>query len=279
MVLGTYSRIGLRRFKNFSPGADSVSVKASVLPPHEVRSNPRDLEALATIWRWEGIVRRLLPRVLADGDIEARFQAIFDVRSNVPVLRGYEAYARFPAAPRIPAGLWFSTAGQLGLSLPLSLAAGRVALSHLDRLPDTAILFVNTDPGVAATLAADLTEHQAARVAFDIPASSFGRAGTAAAVQFARACGAGVSYDDEPLGEDTYERVTACEGLLDFVKLDALHTTPATLDATKHLSDWCHRRSIFLVAKRTEDMSDLEVLRRSGVDWVQGHSLSRPIAL
>lgn len=271
--------MGLRRFKNSSPRADSVSVKATVLPPHEVRSNPRDLEALATIWRWEGIVRRLLPRVLASAQIDARFQAIFDVRSSVPVLRGYEAYARFPAAPRIPAGLWFSTAESVGLSEPLSLAAGRVALAHLDRLPTTAVLFVNTSPEVAANLASELTESQAARVVFDIPGCVFERAGTVDALEFVRGCGVGVSFDDEALAGDSLDRVAASECVLDFVKVDALNTTAATLEASRRLSDWCHRRGIFLVAKRAEGMSELEQLREAGIDWAQGHILSRPTQL
>ncbi len=271
--------MGRRRFKIRSAGADSVNVKAPVLPPHEVRSNPRDLEALATIWRWEGIVQRLLPRVLASGEIEARFQAIFDVRSNVPVLRGYEAYARFPAAPRIPAGLWFATAEHMGLALPLSLAAGRVALSHLERLPGTTVLFINTQPELAATLASDLPESQAARIAFDLPASAFGRSGTADAIQYVRGCGIGVSFDDEPLGDDTLDRVAASDGLLDFVKLDALNTTPSTIELTRRLSDWCHRRGIFLIAKRAEGMTDLDMLQGAGIDWAQGHILSRPVVL
>lgn len=271
--------MGLCKFKKFWSGADSVKVKASVLPPHEVRSNPRDLEALATIWRWEGITQRLLPRVLATGQIEARFQAIFDVRSSVPVLRGYEAYARFPAAPRIPAGLWFSTAERVGLSEPLSLTAGRVALRHLDRLPSTTVLFVNTQPEVAAILASDLPESVAARVVFDIPGAAFDRAETAGAVEFVRACGVGVSFDDEALAGDSLDRVAAAEGLLDFVKIDALNTTESSLEASRRLSSWCHRRGVFLVAKRAEGMSELDQLRDAGIDWAQGHILSRPVNL
>ncbi len=224
-------------------------------------------------------MRRLLPRVLASGEIEASFQAIFDVRSTVPVLRGYEAYARFPAAPRIPAGLWFSTAKRMGLSMPLSLATARVALGQLAHLPQTAILFVNTQPEVAASLAAELSAHSAARVVFDFPPSAFGQAGTDSVIEFVRSCGVGVSFDDEPFGEDTIERIATTNGHLDFVKLDALNTTPATVEATRRLSVWCHSRGIFLVAKRTEGMADLEMLREAGIDWAQGHVLSRPASL
>lgn len=271
--------MGLRRFKNFRPEADSVSVKAPVLPPHQVRSNPRDLEALATVWRWEGIVRRLLPRVLASGDLEVRFQAIFDVRSNVPVLRAYEAYARFPAAPLIPPGLWFATAQHMGLAVPLSLLAGRTALGSIHRLPPTTVLFINTIPDAAVRLAAGVHEDTLSRIVFDLPASSFSDHTTGAAVDLVRQAGVGISFDDEPVAHDTLARLSACEDRLDFVKVDA-HCDCTDLESTtRRLADWCHRRGIFLVAKRAESVEELEMLRDAGVDWAQGHILSRDVSL
>src|SRR5690606_18777219 len=132
----------------------------------------------------------------------------------------------------------------------------------------------NTSPEVAANLASELTESQAARVVFDIPGCVFERAGTVDALEFVRGCGVGVSFDDEALAGDSLDRVAASECVLDFVKVDALNTTAATLEASRRLSDWCHRRGIFLVAKRAEGMSELEQLREAGIDWAQGHILS-----
>src|SRR5690606_16609679 len=175
--------------------ADPESVETPVLRPHHIRSNPRDLEALATVWRWEGIVQRLLPRVLETNDIETRFQAVYDVRPWVPVLRGYEAYARFPAAPEVPTGLWFRTAEHMGLGRELSLAAGRTALTTLRRIPRTAVLFVNTFPEAMADLVEAIEPDSPGRVVFDVPAYSFNGCDVTGQVDSVRHAGMGVSFD------------------------------------------------------------------------------------
>lgn len=268
-------------FKISRREADGLSVKATLLPPHQVRSNPRDLEALATVWKWEGAVQRLLPGVITANDLDTSFQAIFDVRGRVPVLRAYEAYARFPSAPRIPTGLWFAAAARMGLETHLSMASGKAALARLYRIPGTALLFVNASPEVARRLLEFVPTAAIGRVVFDLPGHSFGKADVAPTVDFIRETGAGVCFDDGPMAPDTLDRIAAVGDRLDFVKLDVLSGLSGTsLTAMmRRVSDWCHRRGIFLVAKRAEHMTELCELRDAGVDWAQGHTLSHPIDL
>lgn len=223
-------------------------------------------------------MQRLLPRVLESNQIETRFQAVFDIRPSVPVLRGYEAYARFPAAPDIPTGLWFATAEQMGLGFELSVASGRTALEVVDRLPRTTVLFVNTIPEAMGALAAEIDRQSLGRVVFDVPASEFGGSAIADEIASAREAGIGVSFDGEPLDDDTFAKVTECSDHLDFVKLDAVHET-VSVGTMRRLADWCHRNGVFLVAKRVESLDVVDRLRDAGVDWAQGHALSHDIEI
>ena len=94
-----------------------------------------------------------------------------------------------------------------------------------------------------------------------------------------RLAGVGVSFDDEPVADDTLDRVAACGDRLDFVKMDAHCGDTDLVTTTRSLADWCHRRGIFLIAKRTETIGEVDLLRSAGVDWAQGHALSHPIPL
>lgn len=223
-------------------------------------------------------MQRLLPRVLETNDIETRFQAVYDVRPWVPVLRGYEAYARFPAAPEVPTGLWFRTAEHMGLGRELSLAAGRTALTTLRRIPRTAVLFVNTFPEAMADLVEAIEPDSPGRVVFDVPAYSFNGCDVTGQVDSVRHAGMGVSFDGEPLDDDTFAHIVACKDHLDFVKIDAIDGTDSVEDIAR-LADWCHRNGVFLVAKRVESTNHLERLRQAGVDWAQGHALSHDVPI
>jgi EAL domain-containing protein (putative c-di-GMP-specific phosphodiesterase class I) len=270
-----------RRFKNFPPAADAVYVTPTVIPPHQVRPDPWDLEALATVWRWEGVVRRVLPRAIAEGDLEIRFQAVFDVRSNVPVIRGYEAYTRFPQAPRIPTRLWFATAEQIGLGDELVTLVGSQALARLGRLPRASVLFVNATPGTGLTLTDIIPRETAQRVVFDIPGESFRDGRDLEMLELVRSHGVGVAFDEGPVATDTLERLADAGNSLDFVKLDVLAGVdePSLGEMTRRVSDWCHRRGIFVVAKRAEHVKEIEELRSWGVDWAQGYALARPMPI
>src|SRR5690606_3962953 len=263
-------------FKFRPPAADASIVETPVLRPHHIRSDPRDLEALATIWRWEGKVQDLLPRVLEKGEIDVRFQAVFDIRATVPVLRGYEAYARFPTAPELPTGLWFATAARMGLAEELSVATGRKALQVIDRLPGTAVLFVNTIPEAVCTLAAEVPEDTRGRVVFDLPASSF--ADEEFQVADLHSAGIGVSFDGEPLAEGNLERLKASGASIDYVKVDAIDDG-GSLGAIAELAEWCHRNRIFVVAKRVESSEEVDRLRYAGVDWIQGYAFGSDVTL
>lgn len=268
-------------FKNPPPAADSVSVTPTVIPPHQVRSDPRDLEALATVWRWEGVVRRVLPKAIAEGDLEIRFQAVFDVRSNVPVIRGYEAYARFPQAPRIPTGLWFATAEQIGLGEELVTLAGTRALTRLGRIPSTSVLFVNATPRAALALTDIIPKEVAQRVVFDIPGDSFSDRRDREKLDLIRSHGIGVAFDDGPMAADTLDRVTDADNSLDFVKIDVLAGVdePSPGELIRALADWCHQRGIFVLAKRAQHVREIESLRSWGIDWAQGYALARPVPI
>ena len=145
----------------------------------EYRAAPADLMARARVWEWERTVRELLPEVISNSQIICLFQPIYELRAGVPLSRGYEALARFPNAPRIPVGLWFRVAHDMGRGVELELATANKALESLIRFHHSAYLFLNASVATAAVLAGSLSPRRGgADSVIDIPYSAGLEAGS-----------------------------------------------------------------------------------------------------
>jgi EAL domain-containing protein (putative c-di-GMP-specific phosphodiesterase class I) len=238
--------------------------------------------ALARYWEWERTVEHQLPRVISEGDIKTLFQPIYRVTHGLPIARGFEALSRFPAAPRIPLGLWFRIGRELGLEADLDMAAVRAAIRSLVRVPNQAFLCVNASlecvPQLVEIIPRDLQD----RLIVDLPYSAARDPRGEEMFRLIRKASAGVAIDDVPLEDLHVLKPTLSELRPDCIKVDVLSGLADSPMARFNLAEgsaWCQEVGITLIAERVERVADLTVLESVGVEWAQGYSLSRPVDL
>jgi EAL domain-containing protein (putative c-di-GMP-specific phosphodiesterase class I) len=238
--------------------------------------------ALARYWEWERTVRREMPNVITGTGIETVFQPIYRIDRGVPAALGFEALSRFTDAPRIPLGLWFRTAKEMGLRAELEMAAIRTAFHNTDRVPRAAFVCVNASPEIAATLSEVIPDELQGRLMVDIPFAGIGEAVSGEAIEILHGAGAGVAIDDVPL-EDLHQLRSELVALgPDCVKVDVVTGLAGSPMGRFNLAEgasWCQESSITLIAERVERVSDLAVLEAVGVEWAQGYTLSSPLDL
>jgi EAL domain-containing protein (putative c-di-GMP-specific phosphodiesterase class I) len=257
-------------------------VGTNLITTLEYRAAPADLMARARVWEWEKTVRELLPEVISNGEIICLFQPIYELRAGVPLSRGYEALARFPNAPRIPVGLWFRVAHDIGRGVELELATANKALESLIRFHHSAYLFLNASVATAAVLAGSLSPGVASRVVIDIPYSADLKAGSRQVFEALTAIGAKVSIDDVPIYDLEYVSQHLHGLRPHYVKVDVnagLSDNTTRMAQLARGSAWCHEAGINLVAERVETARDLLTLAEVGIEWAQGYSLARPTEL
>lgn len=98
-------------------------------------------------------LRAAIRAAIGGTGLTMQFQPIFQlgnwlVGNRNPV--GYEALARFELP--IPTNVWFQEAVRMGLGVDLELAAMRLAVSHLDDIPQDCYLTVNMSPQAVESL-------------------------------------------------------------------------------------------------------------------------------
>lgn len=250
--------------------------------PHHARASQGDLMALARYWEWERTVEHELPRVIDETDIRIIFQPICRLFDGMPVVLGFEALSRFPVAPPIPAGVWFRTARELGLSRQLELTAIIAAIGALGRVSEEAFLCVNASLDTVPDLVEIVPERLGERLIIDVHYSAFPRPLTSEPFRLLRDLGARIAVDDVPLEGAHDLRPVLTELRPAFVKVDVLAGLADAAMARLELAEcaaWCEKAGIELIAERVARLDDLEVLDKIGVRWAQGFCLAPPVAL
>ncbi len=248
--------------------------------PHHARASQGDLMALARYWEWERTVEHELPRVIAETDIRIIFQPICRLLAGMPVVLGFEALSRFPAAPAIPAGVWFRTARELGLSRDLELTAISAAIEALGRVSEVAFLCVNASLDTVPDLVEIVPETLGERLIIDVHHSAFPRPQRDEPFRLLRDLGARIAVDDVPLEGAHVLRAVLLELRPAFIKVDVLTGLADTPMARLELAEcaaWCEEAGIELIAERVEHLEDLEILDKIGVRWAQGFCLAPPV--
>lgn len=238
--------------------------------------------AFARFWEWERAVKEELPRLIADGGIQVIFQPIFRLSEDLPSAVGFEALSRFPVAPRIPIGLWFRTAREMGLIRQLELAAIHAAVASLTKVSDEAFLCVNASVGTVPQLMKMVPGELTDRLIVDLPYSALRDPRSEDVFRLLRRGAAGVCIDDVPVEDLHVLRPTLRELGPDCIKVDALNGLAGNPMARFNLAQgaaWCQSAGIELIAERVEHAADLVVLTEVGVEWAQGYCLSRPVLL
>jgi EAL domain-containing protein (putative c-di-GMP-specific phosphodiesterase class I) len=221
---------------------------------------------------------------LAEGGHSIAYQPIWDIATRRPV--GFECLARFSASPERSPDRWFHEAGEVGLGIPLELAAIRAALSALPDLTGNAYLAVNASPATALSsdlyalldgvpgkrLVLEITEH--AHV------EDYGRLGAALAPLRAR--GIRLAVDDAGAGYASLQHILHLQP--DIIKLDMTLTRnvdgdPARRALAAALIDFARNTGIRIVAEGVETEAELATLRQLGAHYAQGYLLGRPMPL
>lgn len=225
--------------------------------------------------------RDRIEAVLREGNLAMVYQPA--IRPAAPCVEFMEALARFRTMPNEPPDFWFATAHEVGLGQELELLAIRMAVADgLSRLPDRMALSVNASPEVilnpdfASVVAAaphrlivEITEHEAVT-----RYSALRKALTPL-----RAAGLRVAIDDMGAGFSSLRHILHVKP--DIVKLDmtlsqGIDRDPTRRALTAALVSFARETNSMLVAEGVETLSELETLKRLGVDVVQGYLFGQP---
>jgi PAS domain S-box-containing protein len=225
--------------------------------------------------------RNRIQQVLDAGGPRIVFQPIIELATGKPV--GAEALARFPVPLNRATDEWFADAADVGLGVPLELAAIRAAVSQLDELPAGAYLSVNAGPDTVVSpefqellrsvppcrLVVELTEHVAVT---DYPALTD-------ALDALRSRGVRLAVDDAGSGFSSLQHILNLKP--DIIKLDrslvdGIDSDPARRALAGSLLTFANEIGAQVIAEGIENLREQTVLRRLGVRYGQGFHLGRP---
>jgi EAL domain-containing protein (putative c-di-GMP-specific phosphodiesterase class I)/putative methionine-R-sulfoxide reductase with GAF domain len=225
--------------------------------------------------------RERIERALEPGAFSLFFQPVVDLEGGQYL--GFEALTRFRDQPTRPPDAWFAEAQAVGLGVELELAAFGLALDHLPRLPEGALMGVNVGPEAIVSedmlrllLAADsrrvvveLTEH--------IEISDYPR--LIQALSAIRAMGARLAIDDTGTGISGLVHILKLAP--EFIKLDRALTSGIDHDPVRRalatsLVTFAAETGSLIIAEGIETAEELAALRGLGIRYGQGFYLARP---
>ncbi len=219
-------------------------------------------------------------KVLAGEGLEMAFQPFADLTSGQ--IRGYEALARFTMEPRRGPDVWFSEAVGVGLGTQLEVVAARLALEHLPRLPDAALISVNVSPeaAIAPSFLELLHSSDVNRIVLEITEHAKVEDYDAlnAALVGLRRGGLRLAVDDAGAGFASLRHILRLAP--DFIKIDVsitreINTRPAYALAAA-LRSFAVEIGAAIVAEGIETEEELGILRGLGIRFGQGYFLARP---
>lgn len=221
--------------------------------------------------------------VLEDHAVRIALQPIVELSSGRLV--GVESLARFP--DNCSPATWFAEAHEAGVGIELERAAFEAALAVLPQLPEPVYVSVNAspalvlDPGFRETVeraepfldrvVVEITEHAAVTRYDDIRT----------ALVPLRERGVRLAVDDTGAGYASFNHVLRLRP--DIIKLDRsllmdIGHDPARRAVVTAVVLMALELGASVTGEGVETTDELEVLRMLGVDAVQGHLLSRPVA-
>ena len=224
-----------------------------------------------------------IEQVIANEQIVAAYQPIYRLAGRQII--GYEALARFPDFPEHRVDQWFEQAAELGLSIPLEMAAIHAALSASPHHAQDAWLAVNTSPLTLTSprLRTLLDSHDLNRIVLEItehtPIVDHERFSTA--IKPLRESGAKLAVDDFGSGYASLHHIVALAP--EIVKLDITLTHQLLADPTRQaliraLVGFAAEIDMLIIAEGIETQAQLDQLAQLGVTHGQGHYLARPAA-
>ena len=229
-------------------------------------------------------LRKRVGDIIDEARLEMAYQPIYHVRERRII--GFEALARFRTEPYQAPHLWFQEAERAGLGEALELLTVREALKGLPALPADCYLSLNVSPGAllngevinlladcpAHSLVLEITEH--ARIADYGPFLD--------ALKPVREKGIRIAVDDAGAGYSSFQHILELSA--DIIKLDIslirnIHADTARRALAAALIKFAEVTGTKVVAEGVETETELEELRRLGVEKVQGFYIGRPMPL
>ena len=222
-------------------------------------------------------------RSVIRNDLRMAYQPIVDLASGALV--AVEALARFDTTPARPPNLWFAEAQQLGMATDLEVAAIRLALEDLDRLPAGVRLSVNTSIGtlLSGALHEALPASVCDRLVIEVTETAIVPSYAALLEAFAalREQGARLAVDDLGAGFAGLSHLAGLRpdvvkidrGIVRFVGGDTHHDALVAA-----IVDFGRTTGATVVGEGIETAEQLESLIRAGVRQGQGYLFAAPDA-
>ncbi|MFT3847689.1 MAG: EAL domain-containing protein [Propionivibrio sp.] len=199
---------------------------------------------------------------------------------------GYEALARFLAEPIRPPDLWFNEAAEVGLQVPLELAAIRKALQGLIHFPADTYLSLNVSPATIQNGALDavLAGFPFKRLMLEVTehTSVDDYSLVAAALKPLRERGLMLAVDDAGAGYASFRHILKLQP--DVIKLDVslireIDSNTGGRALAAALIRFAEETGSKIVAEGVETVAELHTLRELKVNKVQGFLLGRPVSI
>jgi EAL domain-containing protein (putative c-di-GMP-specific phosphodiesterase class I) len=238
----------------------------------------RDQEASKAAKEKEDRIRTVIERE----QMTIVYQPIWKLGNSRPV--GFECLARFAAEPRRSPDKWFTEAAEAGLGTALELAAIRKGLSALASLPADIYIAVNISP--ETILSGDLPDAlkgvPAEQIVLEITEHAhiedYER--LLRALHPLRVRGVRLAVDDAGAGYSGLQHILQIHP--DFIKLDMALTRNINLDPARKalaaaLVAFARDTGSRIIAEGVETESELNALRRIGIEKAQGYFLGRPM--
>jgi EAL domain-containing protein (putative c-di-GMP-specific phosphodiesterase class I)/DNA-binding NarL/FixJ family response regulator len=257
-------------------GALSSEVAADVI--QELAGQLRRDEEQA---RHHGEQVRSIRRILAGKGLDVAFQPVVDLQTRAIV--GFEGLARFQLdrwrAPEVA----FREAGQVGLLIDLELAAIRIALAQIERVPPDAYLSVNLSPATAMSdlflqlLPADAADRIVIEITEHAQVDDYAALNDALARL--REHKVRLAIDDAGAGFASLQHIIRLAP--DFIKLDITLTrgideAPVRRALATALISFASEIGAGIIAEGIETLGEFDTLRALGVPFGQGFYLAPP---
>jgi EAL domain-containing protein (putative c-di-GMP-specific phosphodiesterase class I)/CheY-like chemotaxis protein len=224
--------------------------------------------------------RERIFRFIDGEDLDVVFQPIVDIDDGTIV--AVEALSRFMTPSPRSADAWFREAREVGLGVELELAAARLALRALPRLPWSVSLSLNFSPAALASsgFTTLMGHHPVDRLVVEVTEQTDG---SVAMLQDALAPwrwgGLLLAVDDTGAGYSTLGRIVQLQPEL--IKLDIELTHGVETDAGRQvligkLQEYATSVGATLIAEGIETDEQIVLLRALGVRLGQGFRLGRP---
>ncbi len=235
--------------------------------------------------------KKYLENVIKEDRIIPHFQPIFDI--NTLQIMGYEVLARIDMGNKtIPAYKFIDNAIKFGLISKIDEIVQEKALKSFNRkkVNDKKIFFnlsrstiQNNQKIITLTTVAQNFGIDTRNLIFEITEKEAitKKDIVQETIKYAKKLGVNIALDDFGTGYSTFTYIKHFD--VDFIKIDGSLIKDIDKDKdnqiiVQSLVYIAHLKNIKTIAEMVETESELQVLRKIGVDYVQGYYLSKPLA-